>query len=86
VPNHIPTQVESITCPWNISIMLLESHQSDWKSFANCFKRILMDFRSLSLDLEEWAYMIKVMCCKYVTQKKTRKVMKVAFQEREVDQ
>jgi len=44
-----------------------------------------MDFRSLSLDLKEWADMIKAMCCKYVTPKKTRKVMKVAFQEKEVD-
>jgi len=26
VPNHIPTQVDSIICLWNISILLLESY------------------------------------------------------------
>ena len=35
VPNHIPTQVESITCPWNISIMLLESYHPSIKGTSS---------------------------------------------------
>ena len=42
VPNHIPTQLESITCLWNISILLLESyHRAQTKKIL---KNIVYDW------------------------------------------
>ena len=38
MPNHIPTLVESITCSYHISIMLLESYQFMTKLSCYCYK------------------------------------------------
>ena len=39
MPNHIPTLVESITCPYYISFMLVESHKKALLQAINSFRR-----------------------------------------------
>jgi len=72
VPNHIPTQVESITCLWNISILLLESyHVVSWVLglflFVFCFgtfnSRTLHSCCYLSVLGLFWVFLVVITLC-----------------------